>query len=86
MLRSKEGLGGGAQNLHGGKCGAVWRKVGECFIKNKTSRTKVIMRRRGGSYVMDVGFVEKVGGGWVSMGVAAITVDSRVEESLFPPG
>ena len=37
----------------------------ECFIKNKKSGKKVIMRKRGGSYVMDVGFIEKVEGGWV---------------------
>jgi hypothetical protein len=45
-----------------------------------------MMRKRGGSYVMDVGFVEKVAGGWVSRGVAEITVDSGAEDSVCPPG
>ena len=34
----------------------------ECFIKNKKSGKKVMLRRKGGSYVMDVEFVQDVEG------------------------
>jgi hypothetical protein len=61
-------------------------KEEECFIQNKLSGKKVMMRKRRGSYVMDIEFVEKVGGEWASRGAAEITVDSGAEESVCPPG
>ena len=48
----------------------------ECFIKNKQSGQKVMLRRKGGSYVMDVEFIQEVQGGIKKNCVAEITVDS----------
>ena len=56
----------------------------ECYIKNKESGTKVMLRKKGGSYVMDVEFVRETDG--TRMCVAEITVDSGAEESVCPVG
>ena len=48
------------------------------FIKNKLSGDKVLLRQKGGSYIMDVSFGE-TGQDWTE-----ITVDSAAEESVCP--
>ena len=58
----------------------------ECFIKNKKSGKKVMLRRKGGSYVMDVEFVQEVEGSMKTICVAEITVNSGAEESVCPVG
>ena len=52
----------------------------ECYIESKMSRKRVMLRQKGGSYVMDVEFVREGDGG--TMYVSEITVDSRAEESV----
>ena len=56
----------------------------ECYIKNKESGKKVMLMKKGGSYVMNVEFVREAEGTW--MCVAEITVDSGAEESVCPVG
>ena len=82
----KKALAAGHKICRAGNVVQFGEKDEECFIRNKTTGKKVMMRKKGGSYVMDVGFVEKVAGGWVSRGVAEITVDSGAEESVCPLG
>jgi len=48
------------------------------FIKNKLSGDKVLLRKKGGSYIMDVSFGD-AGEDWTE-----ITVDSAAEESVCP--
>ena len=48
------------------------------FIKNKLSGDKVLLRQKGGSYIMDVSFGE-TGQDWIE-----IIVDSAAEESVCP--
>ena len=57
---------------------------GDCFIKNKASNRQIFMRKKEGSYVLDVEFVTKTDGVAVSLGKGEITVDSAAEESLCP--
>ena len=47
------------------------------YIANKKTGDKIFLRRKGGSYVMDVQFSS--GGGWTE-----ITVDSAAEDSVCP--
>jgi hypothetical protein len=75
---------------------AVWRvcekgnlvqfgyETEECFIKNKASGKKIPLRKKKGSYVMDVEFVIRTNGELVSLGKGEITVDSAAEESVCP--
>ena len=75
---------------------AVWRvcekgnlvqfgdEPADCFIKNKRSNRKIFMRKKKGSYVLDVEFVIKKGGETMSLGKGEITVDSAAEESVCP--
>ena len=56
----------------------------DCFIKNKKSNRKIFMRRKKGSYVLDVEFVIKKDGETISLGKGEITVDSAAEESVCP--
>jgi hypothetical protein len=75
---------------------AVWRvcakgnivqfgdDAAECFIKNKASNKKIPLRKKKGSYVMDVEFVIRTNGELVSLGKGEITVDSAAEESVCP--
>ena len=56
----------------------------ECYIKNKESGKKATLRKKGGSYVMDVEFIREEDG--TRMCVAEITVDSGAEESVCPVG
>ena len=53
---------------------------GDNFIRNKLSGNKILLRKKGGSYIMDVSFGEK-GEEWIE-----ITVDSAAEESVCPHG
>ena len=53
---------------------------GDNFIRNKLSGNKILLRKKGGSYIMDVSFGEK-GEEWTE-----ITVDSAAEESVCPHG
>ena len=63
---------------------------GECFIKHKESGRKVMLEKRGGSYVLAVEFVRRTDGGrgeeWESLGEEKVTVDSGAEESVCPLG
>jgi hypothetical protein len=75
---------------------AVWRvcekgnliQFGEepedCFIKNKKTNRKIFMRKKKGSYVLDVEFVIKKDGELISLGKGEITIDSAAEESVCP--
>lgn len=56
----------------------------DCFIKNKKSGRKIFMRKKKGSYVLDVEFVLKKDGETISLGKGEITVDSAAEESVCP--
>ena len=56
----------------------------DCFIKNKKSGRKIYVRKKKGSYVMDVEFVKKEGAETISMGKGEITIDSAAEESVCP--
>ena len=56
----------------------------DCFIRNKASNRKIFMRKKKGSYVLDVEFVTKKDGVAVSLGKGEITVDSAAEESVCP--
>ena len=53
---------------------------GDNFIRNKLSGNKILLRKKGGSYIMDVSFGEK-GEEWIE-----IIVDSAAEESVCPHG
>ena len=53
---------------------------GDNFIRNKLSGNKILLRKKGGSYIMDVSFGEE-GEEWIE-----ITVDSAAEESVCPHG
>ena len=53
---------------------------GDNFIRNKLSGNKILLRKKGGSYIMDVSFGEN-GEEWTE-----ITVDSAAEESVCPHG
>ena len=48
------------------------------FIRNKLSGNKILLRKKGGSYIMDVSFGEK-GEEWIE-----IIVGSVAEESVLP--
>jgi hypothetical protein len=75
---------------------AVWRvcekgnviqfgdEPADCFIKNKRTNRKIFMRKKKGSYVLDVEFVIKKGVETISLGKGEITVDSAAEESVCP--
>ena len=82
---------------------AVWRicKAGnivqfgeaaeDCFVKHKETGKKVMLERKGGSYVLKVEFVRRTKDGasgelWESLGTETITVDSGAEESVCPLG
>ena len=63
----------------------------ECFIQNKTTKKKVLMKKKRGSYVIDVEFVrDEMGPDGVArrvkMGREVITIDSGAEESVCPLG
>ena len=63
----------------------------ECFIQNKQTKKKVIMKKKRGSYVIEVEFVkDEVGadGVWkrTPLGKETITIDSGAEESVCPMG
>ena len=79
---------------------AVWRicragnvvQFGEaeedCYIKHKETGRRVMLKKKGGSYVLRVEFVRrKVVDGeerWESLGREEVTVDSGAEESVCP--
>ena len=48
------------------------------YIKNELSGNKILLRKKGGSYIMDVSFRENEED-WIE-----ITVDSAAEESVCP--
>ena len=56
----------------------------DCFVKNKQTSRKIFMRKKKGSYVLDVEFVIKKEGELISLGKGEITVDSAAEESVCP--
>jgi hypothetical protein len=56
----------------------------DCFIFNKASSRKIPMRKKKGSYVIDVEFVKNSDGETVSHGKGEITIDSAAEESVCP--
>ena len=56
----------------------------DCFIKNKQKNRKIFMRKKKGSYVLDVEFVMKKENETISLGKGEITVDSAAEESVCP--
>jgi hypothetical protein len=56
----------------------------DCFIKNKKTDRTIFMRKKKGSYVLDVEFVIKKDDETVSLGKGEITVDSAAEESVCP--
>ena len=63
----------------------------ECFIQNKQTKKKVMMKKKRGSYVIEVEFVkDEVGadGTWkrTRVGKETITIDSGAEESVCPLG
>ena len=63
----------------------------ECFIQNKITKKKVLMKKKRGSYVIDVEFVKDEMGPdgvarRVKMGREVITIDSGAEESVCPMG
>ena len=63
----------------------------ECFIMNKKTKKKVMMKRIRGSYAINVEFVRRIpGSGGDSklevIGKEVITVDSGAEESVCPLG
>ena len=55
-----------------------------CLIRNKASNRKIFMRKKKGSYVLDVELVTKKDGVAVSLGKGEITVGSAAEESVCP--
>ena len=57
----------------------------ECFILNKKTKKKVMMRQRRGSYIINVEFVKKVADDtYETIGKDVFTVDSGAEESVCP--
>ena len=62
----------------------------ECFVKHRGTGRKVMMEKKGGSYVLKVEFVKRKGDGnveeWESLGKEMVTVDSGAEESVCPLG
>jgi site-specific recombinase XerD len=66
-------------------------EASECFIQNKQTKKKVMMKKKRGSYVIEVEFVkDEVGadGVWkrTPVGKETITIDSGAEESVCPMG
>ena len=64
---------------------------GECFIQNKVTKKKVMMKKRRGSYIIEVEFVKAEVGADGSLtrrklGKESITIDSGAEESVCPLG
>ena len=57
-----------------------------CFVRNKATGRKVMMEKKGGSYVLRVEFVRRrnEGEGWESLGKETVTIDSGAEESVCP--
>ena len=64
----------------------VRREPEDCFIKNKASNRKIFMRKKKGSYVLDVEFVTNTNGEAASLGKGEITIDSAAEESVCTLG
>ena len=81
---------------------AVWRickagnivqfgdEAADCYVKHKATGRKIILERRGGSYVLKIEIVwgkKGATGGdvWESLGSEWITVDSGAEESFSLP-
>ena len=63
----------------------------ECFIMNKTTKKKVMLKQRGASYVIHVEFVKRGQGTdgeakFEVIGQETITIDSGAEESVCPLG
>ena len=63
----------------------------ECFIMNKATKKKVMLKQKRDSYVIDVEFVKKMHGAdgkvrFEATGQANISVDLGAEESVCPPG
>ena len=54
------------------------------FIKNERTNRKIFVRKKKGSYVLDVEFVTKTNGEAVSLGKGVITIDSAAEEPVCP--
>ena len=63
----------------------------ECFIMNKTTKKKVMLKQKRASYVINVEFVKKALGSnneakFEVIGQETITIDSGAEESVCPLG
>ena len=63
----------------------------ECFIMNKMTKKKVMLKQRRGSYVIDAELVRKVQADngeekFETLGQEVITIDSGAEESVCPLG
>ena len=59
----------------------------ECFIMNKKTKRKVMMKQKKGSYVLEVDFVKKMSEDrFEKIGSEVITIDSGAEESVCPLG